>query len=199
MGRAASISVFCAGKIKQLLLDWRQMTSQLLYASILWTGEVPYVYSGNPHRAYDSRYLLICKHAFSEKIGKILILIPLSYVLYFEYLLNDPLLIQKNLKLDVRIYKTLNCGLSFLLNHSDIEKTRFKHATIHDHDFISFMAKQRICSVLTTTNLFGFNSGDEWFWQSLIQNICKFSHIPDLSVWCRKNDVMNRLIQIHLL
>ena len=33
---------------------------------------------GSPNRAYDSRYKLICKHIFSEKIGKILILIPLS-------------------------------------------------------------------------------------------------------------------------
>ena len=32
---------------------------------------------GSPSRAYDSRYKLICKQIFSEKIGKILILIPL--------------------------------------------------------------------------------------------------------------------------
>ena len=74
------------GQIKLLPIDWRQMAPQFLYGSILWLRNFHMVILRSPYRAYDSRYLLICKHVFSEKIGKILILIPLScigtYTLY---------------------------------------------------------------------------------------------------------------------
>jgi len=67
----ASISVISVGQIKQLLpIDLRQMTAQFLYGSILWLGNFHMFILRSPYRAYDSRYLLICKHVFCEKIGK---------------------------------------------------------------------------------------------------------------------------------